>query len=103
MKYVLGFLLLVVFSLNLAQEPIQLTPESIARFATPGEGATLLGSSDDFATAMSPLDRALRVGQNDVSEEALLEYLAAQSVAWTDEEVKRLSGFMAQIASRLEG
>jgi hypothetical protein len=102
-KNLLGILLFISFSVTLAQEPVQLTPTSVVHFATPEEGATLLGSSDDFTTAMSPLDRALRVGKNDVTEEELLEYLSAQSVAWTDEEVTRLSGFIAQIAKGLEG
>jgi hypothetical protein len=67
MNYAAIILFVVVLisgcTLVLANEPIQLTPESVVRFATPEEGATLLGSSDDFTTSMSPLDRALRVGK----------------------------------------
>jgi hypothetical protein len=103
MKYLFSFLLFIGFTAGLAQEPIQLTPESALRFATPEEAATLLGSSDDFTQAMSPLDRALRVGKTDVTEEELLEYLSQQTLSWTDEEISRFSGMAEMVASRLEG
>jgi hypothetical protein len=103
MQKLFGLLILSILGSSLAQEPIQLTPESVLRFTTPEEAATLLGSSDDFTQAMSPLDRALRVGKTDVAEEELLEYLSQQTLSWTDEEISRFSGLAEMVASRLEG
>lgn len=103
MRKLFGLLVLGLLGWSLAQEPLQLTPTSVLRFATPEEAAMVLGSSDDFTQVMSPLDRDLRVGKKDVSEEELLEYLSQQTLAWNEEEISRFSGMAEMVASRLEG
>ena len=52
---------------------------------------------------MSPLDREIRLGEEDVSEAELLEYVSEQVDAWTPEEVGKLSEFAETIAEQLEG
>ena len=103
-RMIFGFALFwgALITLASAQE-VALTPESTLRFATPEEGAALLATEDDFIQVMSPLDRSLRVGRKGVSQAELLEYVSAQTLAWTPQEVERLSGLAEAIAENLEG
>ena len=72
-------------------------------FATPEEGAAHLGTSDTFTQVMSPLDRNLRLGQEDVSEGELLEYVSKQTLAWTPGETRKLSSVAQTLAESLKG
>jgi hypothetical protein len=103
MRKLFSLLILSVFGACLAQEPIQLTPESVVRFATPEEGATILGSSDDFSEVMSQMDLNIRMGKSGASKEEWLEFAASQTLPWTDEEKTRLTKMMEQVASKLTG
>lgn len=66
------------------------------------EAREFLAHKDDFVTAMSPLDRQIRVGSRQaVSEEAFLKYVADQAIDWPDEELRRLSNIVRQLSEKL--
>ena len=80
-----------------------MTPNSTLVFATPEEGAAHLGMRDKFIQVLSPLDRALILGREGGTEQEVLEYVSKQTLAWTPEEIEKLSSAAQTISEGLEG
>lgn len=89
-----------------ADEPrrdVPLHGDAVLHFASLEEGSARLLESDAFSKAMSRFDRQVRLGSDgDVTEEDVLRHSAAQVVAWSDDEVKRLTLVAESLRKRLE-
>jgi len=82
---------------------VPLHADSVVHFASLDEGAARLREADAFTQAMSRFDRQVRLASDgDVTEEDVLRHAAAQVVAWSDDDVKRLSGVLTALRQRLE-
>lgn len=89
-----------------ADEPaltVRLHGEAVLRFATVDEGTERLRKSDAFTQALSRFDRQVRLASDgDVTEEDVLRHAAAQVVAWSDDEVRRVTMAAESLRKRLE-
>lgn len=71
-------------------------------FADLKDSAVILGASDEFTEALSPLDRAVRARVSPPPNQAeFLKYLADQARAWPEREVSRLAPILSEVSDRL--
>lgn len=81
---------------------VAIAPESRAVFGTAAEGRAVLEAADDFIAAMSPFDRAVRLGSAEpVSPEAFRARAGAGAAEWTDPERERSAAALAAISPAL--
>jgi hypothetical protein len=84
-------------------EPVQLTPQSVARPATIDEGKQLLSSRDAFVKSLSPFDRAARLkSAKPVTEKQLLDAIADQVRPFEDDEWKAIAKALAWNTEQLK-
>jgi hypothetical protein len=82
---------------------LKLTSESELVFASRGEGIQLLTTRDDYVSRMSRFDRMLRLKSTQpVSEEAYLDFVAANVLEWTGAEQKRLKRLVEQLRAAMQ-
>lgn len=96
------FTVMMALSLDARGQAIRITSETTAVFATVEEGRRVLGAHDAFIAALSPYDRAARIGTPDVvTEAAFREFVAAQALPWEDAEKQRMTEAFVAILPRL--
>ncbi|MBN1360469.1 MAG: hypothetical protein JW993_07750 [Sedimentisphaerales bacterium] len=97
--HLVGIVVLVMAGWCRAQ--IRLDEETTVVFATVEQGRQVLTARDEFVRNLSPFDRAARMKTNhEVSEEAFLEFVGQNVLAWTDAEQKRIESLFAEIQPR---
>lgn len=71
-------------------------------FASADRGAELLRNEDSFLRNLSPIDRQLRLqAAEPVTDEQFRDFIGAQTVAWSEEEVERLTRVTQQLKADL--
>lgn len=86
-----------------ADDPgVAIAPGSRVVFATAAEGRAVLEASDDFIAALSPFDRAVRLGSADgASAEAFLARVGEGAAEWTDPDRQAVARALAAVAPPL--
>ncbi len=83
---------------------VRLQGAAVVRFASVDEATAVLTKRDQFITSLSRFDRQSRLGTSDeVTDEALLEFVAAQALPWPDEDVRRVAPLFDSIRAKLDG
>jgi len=97
------FACLVVLAVaGLGRAQVKLSDATTVVFATVEEGQRVLTARDDFVRGLSPFDRAARVKTDrDVSEEAFLEFVGENVLAWTDAEKEKIESCFDEIRPRM--
>ena len=103
MRYALLGLVCLFIATAARGEDLRLTSSTVVRFASVAEGRGVLGARDAWSGAMSPWERAARLGclGRDVSE---VEFLKAQTncvLPWTKAEVTSVTKVWQEIKPRL--
>lgn len=94
--------LLEAFHWSALSQEIELQPGTVLHFATVEEGQQILGRSDAYTRAMTPLDRSLQMKANQsFSESEFLEYAAAAVLPWEDADIVTLTNSVAEFRERL--
>lgn len=71
-------------------------------FADLQESAAILGASDEFTEALSPLDRAVRARVSPPPEQAeFRKYLGSQARRWAQSQVALLTPILSEVSDRL--
>ncbi|MEZ0367539.1 MAG: hypothetical protein ACAI44_00475 [Candidatus Sericytochromatia bacterium] len=82
-----------------------LTPEGKGPafvFASAAQASQILGGRDAFVQGLSPFDRAARLKTDQtVSEQAFLDFVAAQAGSWSGPERERVQAALTELAPRL--
>ena len=88
---------------KIAEQPaIPLTPEADLIFATTQQGRELLGRKDVYIESQSELERQIRLQTAEaVSDEAFLEHVQQQVLAWDEEERQRLTVAATSVAEKM--
>lgn len=74
---------------------------SVVHFATEEEGRKTLATPDRFLSSLSPFDRQSRIETDqEVSQEAFVEFLQSHVRPWTEEEQTKLAGVIAALRPR---
>jgi formylglycine-generating enzyme required for sulfatase activity len=101
-RQLFAVLLFAAGSLTALTQDIELQPGTVFHFATVEEGRQILGRSDPYTRAMTPLDRSLQMKANETfSESEFLTYSAGQVLPWDESEIATLSNSIAQFQVRL--
>jgi hypothetical protein len=89
---------------SLFAQEIPLHAGTAVRFATPEEGAAVLGGEDAFTRSLSRFDLQSRLKtSDDVHAADLLQFASRQVEPWSDEEVAKLTGCIKSLRTRLSG
>ncbi|HEY9843906.1 MAG: hypothetical protein ACAI44_00490 [Candidatus Sericytochromatia bacterium] len=71
-------------------------------FASAAEGSQILGGRDAFVQRLSPFDRAARLKTDHaVSEQAFLDFVAAQAGSWSGPERERVQTALTELTPQL--
>ena len=85
-----------------AGEPVQIQPRTVVKLASAKEAAALLDRADDFTKAMSPCDRAARLGKDKpVTQDEFLAFAAASARDWPEDQARLAQAMLVQAAQRL--
>ena len=99
-------ILLLVLTLSFtsrANAEVNIRKGCAVRFATPGEGAEILGRKDDFIQRLSAFDRAARVKTDrSVSEEEFLQFVKKNVLTWNEAEQAKVEAAIAKIRPALD-
>jgi hypothetical protein len=83
---------------------VQLSPGSVAAFASPEQGRTILGRMDEYLVRMGGFDRMLRMRMDrDVGPAEHREVLERNVTGWTDADRRKVATELETIAARLKG
>jgi len=75
----------------------------VFRFTTAEAGRAILGTRDDFVSALSPFDRAARLKTDQpVAEAAYLDFVAGSVGTWSPEERAGVEAVIAEVRPGLE-
>jgi formylglycine-generating enzyme required for sulfatase activity len=86
---------------SLSQD-FELQPGTMLHFATLAEAKALLGTSDAYTRAMTPLDRTLQMKANrSITEAEFLTFAAAQARTWTSADIANLTNAVATFRAKL--
>jgi hypothetical protein len=97
-------LLLVLRGAPAGAVEVPLHRDSVVRFASVEEATAVLTQRDHFISSLSRFDRQARLATGDeVTDEALLKFIAAQALPWPDEDVQRITPVLESIRTRLDG
>lgn len=79
-----------------------LTDAAAVHFASADEAQALLAAKDEFALALSPFDRQVRVQTDqEVTLDQWLEFNASHARAWSEAEVQRVTAALNDLKPRL--
>lgn len=83
---------------------LQLSPGSVAAFASPEQGRAILGRVDEYLLRMGAFDRMLRLRTDrDVGAAAYREALERNVTGWNDADRRKVAAELEAIAARLKG
>jgi hypothetical protein len=86
-----------------ANADLKLREGCIARFASVGEGAEILGRKDDFIQRLSAFDRAARMKTDrPVSEDEFLKFVKRNVLTWNESEKTKIEAAIASIRPALD-
>jgi hypothetical protein len=81
-------------------QTVALGTNCLVRFATVDAARGVLTNRDEFIRAMSPADRAIRVGTNPASEQDYIDALRRSPAEWSSAETNRVGVVIGRIGSR---
>ncbi len=86
---------------NMTAASVQVSPGSVAEFASVRQGRAVLGRRDGFIRALSPLERAVRLQTNGVvTETQFLRYIQEQVLPWTAADIAAVTNALQSFAAR---
>ncbi|PHS15778.1 MAG: hypothetical protein COA78_04865 [Blastopirellula sp.] len=90
----------IVSCLPLLATEISLHGDAVIKFATVAEATQHLSQKDRFIQATSPFDRDSRLKKSGVTQQQLVDYAAAQALAWDEVETAKLTQVMQRLKSK---